>query len=274
MIVFPNAKINLGLRILRKRNDGYHDLETIFYPAGWSDILEILPSEKSAGTESIRMTASGLPLPGTIRDNLVYRAAGILSSRYSLPVLRIHLHKLIPAGGGLGGGSSDAAFTLMAINKQFSLNLTRQELHSLALQLGSDCPFFLENKPALATGRGERFRPLDLYLQKNYITIIYPGFSVDTGSVFHHIRPSEEDMPLEQAVVLPPVTWKQNIINRFEEYLEKMYPVIHELITYLYDNGAWFVSVSGSGSSVYGFFKSSPPSFNFPEDYLVWTGKL
>jgi len=271
MILFPNAKINLGLRILRRRQDGYHDLETIFYPISWCDILEIMPLRDD---KKIWLTSSGLSLPGSARDNLVYKTASLMQERYSLPGVRIHLHKQIPAGAGLGGGSSDATFTLKALNQVYSLNLPKDEIESMALTLGSDCPFFLNNKPALAIGRGERLTLLDLSLKENYILIIYPGLEVNTGKMFRSTRPSEEGLSLIQAVALPPSEWEKHIINHFEKTLAGEFPVIPELLKFLHNHGAWYASVSGSGSSVYGLFTSPPPQIKLPEEYITWIGQL
>ncbi len=271
MILFPNAKINLGLRILHRRKDGYHDLETIFYPVGWCDILEIMPIRER---KKIRLTCSGLSLPGSARDNLVYKAASLIQDRFTLPGLRIHLHKQIPAGAGLGGGSSDAAFTLRALNQVYSLHLPQEEIESMALKLGSDCPFFLHNKPALATHQGENLTPLNLSLKGKYILIIYPGFEVNTGKMFRTVRPSEEGLSLRQAVALPSSEWQKHIINHFENILAGEFPAIPALLQLLHHQGAWYASVSGSGSSVYGLFTSPPPRMQLPAGYITWSGQL
>ena len=271
MIVFPNAKINLGLRILYKRPDGFHAIETIFYPVGWSDILEILPSP---GSRMIRLRLSGLPLPGQPQDNLVYRAAAIMQEKYKLPGLRIHLHKQIPAGAGLGGGSSDASFTLKAIDRLFSLHIPRRSLHAMAKQLGSDCPFFLVNKPFFATGRGDKMTPLPFDLHGNYLLIVYPGFSTGTGEMYKNTPPSKKSTGLIEAIGKPHHLWKKYVINRFEETLARNYPAISSLLSKFYGKGAWYAGVSGSGSSVFGFFKKPPEKLTFPENYLIWQEKF
>ena len=271
MIVFPNAKINLGLRILYKRPDGFHAIETIFYPVGWSDILEIVPSRES---RRIRLRLSGLPLQAELQDNLVYRAAAIMQEKYNLPGLRMHLHKQIPAGAGLGGGSSDASFTLKALDRLFSLGLPSRSLHALAKQLGSDCPYFLVNKPVLATGRGDKMTPLSVDLEGNYLLIVYPGFSTATGKMYKNTFPSDQSPGLKEAIGKPHHLWKKYVINRFEETLSLTYPAISSLLNQLYDKGAWYAGVSGSGSSVFGLFKKPPEKLTFPEDYLTWQEKL
>ncbi|HHJ11173.1 MAG TPA: 4-(cytidine 5'-diphospho)-2-C-methyl-D-erythritol kinase [Bacteroidetes bacterium] len=271
MIVYPNAKINLGLRILSKRPDGFHDIETLFYPVGWSDILEILPSGFSSG---IRFKISGIPLPGCSKDNLIYKAASLMQERYDLPGIRIHLHKQIPVGAGLGGGSSDAAFTLKTIQRLFSLDLSFHELHQLAAQLGSDCAFFLVNKPALASGKGEKLTPVSLDLHGIYVLIIFPGFTLDTGRMYNIARISTKGMSLKEAITKPRNEWKKYLINHFEEPLSRDFPVIQKLLKHLYASGAWFASVSGSGSSVYGLFDAPPRNLSLPQNYQTWSEQL
>ncbi|MCD6201075.1 MAG: 4-(cytidine 5'-diphospho)-2-C-methyl-D-erythritol kinase [Bacteroidales bacterium] len=271
MIVYPNAKINLGLRILRKRSDGFHMIETILYPVGWCDILEILPSVTS---REIWFRMSGFSLPGRTRDNLVYKAAYLMQQRYDLPGIKIHLHKQIPAGAGLGGGSSDAAFTLKAIQQLFSLPVSFRELHLLAAQLGSDCAFFLDNKPALASGKGEILSPVPLDLHGTYILIIFPGFTSDTSRMYQKSDISSGGLSLIDAWVHPHHDWKKYLINCFEEPLSRDFPVIRHLLKKLYAGGAWFASVSGSGSSVYGLFDDPPPDITLPGNYLTWSEQL
>ncbi len=271
MIVYPNAKINLGLRILRKRADGFHEIETILYPVGWCDILEILPSETS---REIWFRTSGLPLSGRSKDNLVYKAAFLMQKRYGLPGMKIYLHKQIPAGAGLGGGSSDAAFTLKAIQRLFSLPVSSRELHLLASRLGSDCAFFLDNKPALASGKGDLLSPVPLDLHGTYILIIFPGFASDTGRMYQNARISSAGLSLKEAMVRPSHDWKKLLINYFEEPLSRDFPVTQHLLKKLYAGGAWFASVSGSGSSVYGLFDSPPPEIPLTRNYLTWSEQL
>jgi len=272
MILYPNAKINLGLHVLRRTAGGFHDLETVFYPVGWSDILEVVP----AGHISyrVRFTMSGLPLPGSSRHNLVRRAALLMQERYSLPSLRLHLHKQIPAGAGLGGGSSDAAFVLRALQMIFSLDEAETALLSLALSLGSDAPFFLLNRPALATGRGEKLLPFSLSLEGYYLLIIYPALHIDTGRMFRLITPGDRRPSLKEIISLPPQEWRGRLVNDFEAVAGKLYPVIPQIISRLYDNGALYASLSGSGSAVYGIFRQPPPLLTWPENYRVWQEKL
>jgi len=272
MILFPNAKINLGLRILRRRTDGFHDLETVFYPVGWSDLLEILPA--SSVRYRVRLTVSGTITAGPSRNNLVRRAALMMQERYRLPSLRIHLHKQIPAGAGLGGGSSDAAFTLRAINDLFSLDAGEKELRTMALSLGSDGPFFLMNRPVLATGRGEKLSPLPLSLKGWHLLIIYPDLHLDTATMFRLITPSDKGPSLKEIVARPPGQWRGLLVNDFEEPAGKRHPAITDIIRQLYDAGALYASLSGSGSAVYGLFRQEPPVMEWPEEYTIWKESL
>ena len=271
MIVYPHAKINLGLRILRRRPDGYHDIETLLYPVGWSDILEILPSP---GSRDIRIRTSGLSLPGRSSDNLVYRAASLMQERFGLTGMRIHLHKQVPAGAGLGGGSSDAAFTLMALRELFSLSLPPRELHRMATQLGSDCAFFLEDTPALATGRGDKLTPVSLDLQGTYLMIIFPGIVSATARMYRMIQPADEGISLKEAIEKPRSEWMKYLINRFEEPLVRDFPVIGTVIKLLVAHGAWYASVTGSGSAVYGLFDTPPGKIPLSPGWLSWTEQL
>jgi len=268
MIVYPNAKINLGLRILRRNDDGFHDLETVFYPVGWCDLLEILPA--TSVRYRVRLTVSGSLLPGISRDNLVRRAALMMQERYRLPPLRIHLHKQIPAGAGLGGGSSDAAFTLRALNDLFGLDAAEKDLRTMALSLGSDAPFFLMNRPALATGRGERLTPLSLSLAGWHLLIIYPALHLDTAGMFRRITPRDEGASLREIISLPPEQWRDTLRNDFEKKAGELHPVITEILVRLYDAGALYASLSGSGSAVYGLFRNEPPPLAWPDDYMIW----
>ena len=268
MILYPNAKINLGLHVLRRTASGFHDLETVFYPVGWSDILEVMP----AGTVRYRtrLTMSGQSLPGSSRHNLVRRAALLMQERYGLPPLRLHLHKQIPAGAGLGGGSSDASFVLKALKDLFSLKADEKTLRSLALSLGSDAPFFLLNRPALATGRGEKLIPLSLSLEGYHLLIIYPDLHLNTGRMFRLITPDDRRPSLQEIITLPPEEWRGQLVNDFEAVAGKLHPGIPQIIRKLYDAGALYASLSGSGSAVYGIFRKKPPEMKWPENYKVW----
>jgi 4-diphosphocytidyl-2-C-methyl-D-erythritol kinase len=268
MILFPNAKINLGLHILSKREDNYHKLETLMYPIGLCDILEFLPCKE---TETFfRLT--GIPVSGEVSENLVYKAYTLLKEKYQLPQLKIHLHKMIPAGAGLGGGSSDAAFMLKGLNQVFGLNLSKTELQEYAAILGSDCSFFIENAPALASGRGEVLTPTDNFI-KNYKTLLFfPGFPVSTKEAYSGIAPNSERKSLLSLLETGIVNWKLNLENDFEKTVFEKYPLLNTLKDSLYEYGAVYASMSGSGSSVYGIFEKD---FKIPEwlrKYLIWMG--
>jgi 4-diphosphocytidyl-2-C-methyl-D-erythritol kinase len=270
MITFPKAKINLGLRVTGKRPDGYHDIETIFYPVSLSDALEfvILP-----GRPEDEIVVTGLEIKTKPENNLVIKALRRLRERHSFPVLKIHLHKAIPSGAGLGGGSSDAACMLKAINKYLRLNLSLQELKAIALDIGSDCPFFIEYVPSVATGRGEILKPLKAnFLEGYYIILLNPGISISTKEAYYNTFISSSDTNLEQLASLHLSKWKKLIVNDFEDYAFKLYPVISEIKRSLYKSGAVYSSMSGSGSSVYGIFAKKPEITTKLRDYLIYEG--
>ncbi len=253
MVIFPNCKINLGLHILRKRPDGYHDLQTVFYPVPLLDALEIIPAGE-AGT-SIHYSHTGLPVAGDTSSNLCVKAVELIRKDFpNLPSCLLHLHKQIPMGAGLGGGSSDGAHTLLLLNQCFGLGLTREQLIHYALQLGSDCPFFIINKPCLAEGRGEKLQPVSIDLSDYRLTLVNPGLHIATGWAFSQITPKENRISLEEIIKLPVEEWKTTMINDFEEPVCKANPEIACIKEDLYRQGALYASLSGSGSTVYGIF--------------------
>ncbi len=268
MILYPQAKINLGLRIVGRRPDGYHDLETVFFPVGWSDILEMVPA--GAVRYDVRLTMSGLPVAGRRRDNLVVRAARLLQERHGMPAVRFHLHKQVPAGAGLGGGSADAAATLQGLNTLFALGLDDDELAALALILGSDVSFFLHGRPAVARGRGEVLEPLALDLRGYHLLIVFPGLHLDTAEMFRRTLPGREGLSPAAAVTLPPAQWRGRLVNDFQTTAVALAPAIGEIVEKLYDAGAVYASLSGSGSAVYGLFVAAPPRLTWPAGYLTW----
>lgn len=269
MVTFPNAKINLGLFVKGKRSDGFHDIESIMIPLCYHDILEILPSERSKTT----MKISGLPIPGNPTDNLVFRAWSLLHQLAGIPHVDIHLHKKIPFQAGLGGGSADAAFALLMLSQLFELEYDHKQLKDVALQLGSDCPFFLENNPQLVFGRGERLRPAQVDLHDYHIVVIKPPASVGTAEAYRNIEFRIRDGSLEEYVRLPMKEWKEHIENDFEEYAFKKHPVIFEIKKKLYALGAEFALMSGSGSAVFGIFnKATQIEKHFPGS-VFWEGK-
>lgn len=247
MVVFPNCKINLGLHVLNKRPDGYHDIETVFYPVPFHDVLEIIRSP-----QEFSFSQSGTKIDG---QNLCIRAVELLSTRYKLPQVNMHLHKSVPVGAGLGGGSSDAAFTISAINELFQLRLGATEMLDLAAALGSDCPFFLINKPCLATGRGEILERLDVELKDKILLIVNPGIAISTASAYGQVQPKPAGYSLKQAILQPIQTWKEKLVNDFEMPVFRQYPEIEQIKSSLYRQGALFASMSGTGSTVYGIFE-------------------
>jgi 4-diphosphocytidyl-2-C-methyl-D-erythritol kinase len=254
MLRFPNAKINLGLHITRKRPDGYHDLETVFYPvAAMRDALEVVPA--AAGTGALH--ASGLPVGGDRENNLVWRAYQLVKARFptQVPALDIYLHKAIPMGAGLGGGSADAAFALQMVNDQCALGLSSSELEALALELGSDCPFFIRNTPQYATGRGERMEPVAIDLSGYRIEVVCPEVHVSTRAAFSRVLPKESAFDLRTLPGAPVDQWKEVLRNDFEESVFTQFPEIALIKDRLYAEGAVYASMSGSGSAVYGMFR-------------------
>lgn len=259
MIVFPNCKINLGLNILYKRDDGFHDLETVFFPLALYDVLEILPSLNNTS----QLLVTGI-LTGKPEDNLCMKAFNLLKKDYpQLPEINMHLHKAIPQGAGLGGGSADAAFTLQLLDTKFNLTISEKKMLEYALHLGSDCPFFLINKPCLATSRGEVLEPLNLLLSGYKILLINPGIHINTGKAFKQIIPAVPGKKIKEIIQQPVETWKADLLNDFEKIVFKKYPQIEKIKESLYENGAVYAAMSGSGSTLYGIFKKDS-IINYP----------
>lgn len=254
MISFPNAKINLGLNIVRRRPDGYHDLETAFYPIRWRDILEISPLPEGED-EDVRITLTGIVPEGQPADNLCIKAWHILRREHpGLPSVAMHLHKTIPTGAGLGGGSSDGVAALSMLSDMHGLSLETARMEALALELGSDCPFFVRNRPCFAQGRGERMSELDLDLSGYALMVVHPGIHVSTAAAFAGVRPSEPDVPIPDILAEPVERWRGRLSNDFEASVFAAEPTIALIKDRLYAEGALYASMSGSGSSVYGIF--------------------
>ncbi len=273
MITFPNAKINIGLNIIEKRPDGYHNLETIFYPIHLEDALEIVTLKSS--DKKVELQVSGTPITGNVEDNLVIKAYRLLKEKFNLPAISIYLQKQIPSGAGLGGGSADGAFMLTLLNKKFSLNLSLGELETIASNLGADCPFFIYNEPTFATGTGNIFSPINILLKGLYILIIKPPIFVSTRDAFSLISPKYPQKRITEIVQLPVKEWKDHLINDFEKSVFAQYPEIKNAKKTLYEMGALYASMSGSGSSLYGIFDTPVEKINlsFP-NYFIWQGKL
>ena len=270
MISFPNAKINLGLQITEKRADGFHNLETVFFPVGWSDALEIALSDK------LCFTTSGIAISGPPESNLVMKAYYLLQKDFDLPQLKIHLHKQIPFGAGLGGGSADGAFMLQMLNKTFNLNISQVKLLEYAAVLGSDCPFFILNKPTFATGRGEIMNEINLNVKGLYLLLVKPSLEVSTARAFQNVVPQKSAVSLPELINLPVQDWKNNLVNQFESSVFPQYPEISDIKTQLYGMGAVYASMSGSGSCVFGLFITLPENLEnaFPPDYLTFSQQI
>jgi len=270
MISFPNAKINIGLHITEKRSDGFHNLETVFFPVGWGDILEIAVADK------LQFTTSGIHILGSPESNLVMRAYDLLQKDFDLPRLKIHLHKQIPFGAGLGGGSADGAFMLRLLNHTFNLNISQEKLLEYAAVLGSDCPFFILNKPVFATGRGEIMKEINLNVKGLYLLLIKPPLEVSTASAFQNVIPQRPEVSLSELIKLPVQEWKNSIVNQFESSVFPKYPEISDIKNQLYELGAVYASMSGSGSCVFGLFDELPESLSnlFPASYLTFSQKI
>lgn len=272
MLVFPNAKINLGLEVISKRDDGFHNIASVFYPVGLCDALEIVP-----GKDSDSFVFSGLEIPGDSGDNLCAKALTLIREKKHVPPLRVYLHKTIPMGAGLGGGSSDATFFLKTVNDLFELGFSLEELHHMALHLGSDCPFFLANVPAFAESRGEKLTPIDAILKGKYLVLVNPGFHISTGEAYQHVRFAPFGKNIREVVEsLPLAEWKDHLSNSFEAYAIQKFPEIGGIKNALYEAGAEYASMSGSGSTVYALFAEALPEKIMEESqkYFVYTQKL
>ncbi|HRO47723.1 4-(cytidine 5'-diphospho)-2-C-methyl-D-erythritol kinase [Agriterribacter sp.] len=270
MVLFPNCKINIGLNITSKRADGYHNIATVFYPINWHDAVEMisLPDNNALST-SPNFTQSGLSIPGKEADNICLKAYQILKKDFpGIPPVKMHLHKTIPTGAGLGGGSANGAFTLLLMNKKFNLNLTAEQLTAYALKLGSDCPFFMINAPCYATGRGEQTESLPLDLSVYSFLIVHPGIHIQTAWAFSKLKPAQPSKPLKSIIQQPVETWSHELVNDFEAPVFREYPQIEEVKKTLYANGALYASLTGSGSAVYGIFsKNKAPELKWGKDY-------
>ena len=270
MISFPNAKINLGLDIVERRKDGFHNLSSCFYPVRLQDILEINISDR------FKIELSGLPLPGDKNDNLVVRAYKLLKKDFDLPNIAIHLHKNIPAEAGLGGGSSDATFTLQMLNERFDLFLNETVLEEYAGMLGSDCPFFIYNKPMIVGGRGEDMNEINLDLKGYHIYLVKPPISIFTKEAYKNIQPQKPSRDISSILSDDrPASWAGHLKNDFEKVIFHKHPELSEIKSQLYKQGAVYASMTGSGSAIYGIFDDVPALRNsFPNQYFTWVGVL
>ena len=251
-ICFPNVKINIGLDIIRKRSDGYHDIRTIFYPINLTDAMEIMPSDKFI------FDNKGIKIDCEIEKNLCYKAYKMLKDDFDLPPVKFVLYKHIPFGSGLGAGSSDAAFTIKMLNEMFSLNLTVEQMSAYASRLGADCAFFIHNKPMLAEGTGNIVHEIQLNLSGKTLALVIPPISVNTAKAYSQCKPAEPQYKLEESINKPVKQWKDFIKNDFEPTVFAENPLLVEIKHYLYENGALYAQMSGSGSAMYGIFDTKP----------------
>lgn len=272
MILFPNAKVNLGLRIINRRSDGFHNIETIFCPVDLCDILEFVPSEENKNT---------LQITGNVPDddpseNLVLKAWKQLRSKYKIPHVSIHLHKSIPIGAGLGGGSSDAAFMLKGLNEMFGCGCTENELMEMAGSLGSDCAFFVRNTFAIGTGRGEQLQPIDISLSEYTVLLVNPGIHISSKEAYSDVTPGVQLNSLTDLVNDPVENWKELIVNDFENGIFNKYPEIESIKSTMYKLGAVYSSMTGSGSTVFGLFTEFEEEdlTNSFRDYTISTNKF
>ena len=249
MVVFPNAKINIGLNILQKRPDNFHDIQTIFYPVMIKDVLEVVENK------TFDFSNTGLIIDAPAEKNLVVKAYHLLKNDFNLPEVKIHLHKVIPFGAGLGGGSADAAFMIKLLNEMFNLSLSDEKMINYAKLLGSDCAFFILNQPALGTQKGDVLEKIELDLSDYKIIVIKPDLQLNTAKVYSYITPNKNVDDLRKLIRQPIETWKKAISNDFEKVIFSRHREIAEIKNLMYKNGALFSSMSGSGSSVFGIFK-------------------
>ena len=274
MITFPNIKINLGLSITEKRPDGYHNLETVFYPVALEDALEIRTNPEAQ--QKFTLHQHGMEIAGNPENNLVVKAYSLLDKEFHLPPVEIHLYKHIPSGAGLGGGSSDATFMLKLLNEHYNLQLSDKQLEDYAATLGADCAFFIKNTPTYAEGIGNIFSPIELSLKGYRIMIVKPDVFVSTREAFANIRPHRPEYPVREVIRRPVAEWKDTLINDFEASVFPQYPVIGEIKEELYHQGAIYASMSGSGSSVFGLFTAGTtlPEIDWGTNAFCFKGTL
>jgi len=284
MVVFPNIKINIGLSITSKRADGYHNIESVMIPIPWCESLEVLEHSGEAALEGVNAQQTevgkvtfysyGLPIPGKAEKNLCIRVFELLESWFNLPATDIHLLKALPIGAGLGAGSADAAFCLRALKDFYNLKISDFEAKELLSKIGSDCPFFWDNKPVFAFGKGDELRPIDLDLSNYWICLIHPNLAISTQEAYAGVNPKQPIIDLNLIAALPIETWKEVVKNDFEDSLFPKYPLLEEIKNKLYGMDAVYASMSGSGSTMYGIFDHEP---RLPEEWLNysnWIGKI
>lgn len=268
MIVFSNAKINLGLNIIAKRSDGYHDIETIMIPIGLCDIIEFVETPEK---EDFKIT--GIIPDCEPEQNMLIKALRLIQEKYPIPDLKIHLHKCIPSGAGLGGGSSNAAFMLKGLNDYFELGISGKQLENFASVLGSDCPMFIRNKACLAKGKGDILKTIP-FKESFYLVLIFPGIAVSTKDAYNNVVFKQNTKSLTDLIKKDISIWKDIIENSFEKTIFNEYPQLNHIKSLLYEDGAVFASMSGSGSAIYGLFKDKPLLRSELEKMKIWEGRV
>ena len=284
MVVFPNCKINLGLHITSKRQDGYHNVESVMLPVGWSDVLEIVehglkrPDEKLltgyAVSGKVHFYSYGIPILGNAEGNLCIKVYHLLEEWFNLPEVDIHLIKNVPIGAGLGGGSADAAFCLKALKEFFSLTISDLEAKTLLAKIGSDCPFFWDNRPSFTFGKGDEMRNIEMDLANKWVLLVYPNIAISTAQAYSGVKPKQPLIDLELLSSLPIESWREVIVNDFEESVFPIYPELIKIKEQFYAAGAEYSSLSGSGSTMYGFFSKEPTIPNEWKEFKFWVGKI
>jgi 4-diphosphocytidyl-2-C-methyl-D-erythritol kinase len=268
MLTFPNAKINIGLYITEKRPDGFHNLESCFYPVGLVDVLEILPAQK------LSFKSTGIEIPGNPETNLCLKAYHLVSQDFKLPPVMIHLHKIVPIGAGLGGGSADCAFTIKTLNELFELNMSVETMENYARKLGSDCAFFIQNKPKFCFGKGDEFEDIEVNLRDKFIVLVNPYIHISTAEAYSGVKPQKANVDLKIILQTPVNQWVDVVKNDFENHLLPKYPAIENIKNSLYTYGAEYASMTGSGSTVFGIFNQEIDLQEGFANYSVWQGRL
>ncbi len=269
MICYPNAKINLGLNVIEKRADGFHNIESFFLPIGMTDILEVLPA-MNLRSGNYELIESGIKIESGLTENLVVKAYTLLATDYKLPSVRIALHKQIPWGAGLGGGSSDATSMVMALNRLFDLKLSDYKLSAYLEQLGSDCPFFKQNQASFVTGKGEIISSVDLRLENFFLVVVVHDVKINTALAYSRIIPKKPDHNLLKCISEAPVKWQSLVKNDFEEAVFPGQPRLKQIKEELYKLGAVYSSMSGSGSAIYGLFEKEIDVKKYFPDEFIW----
>lgn len=268
MVSFPNAKINIGLHVTKKRSDGFHNIESCFYPVGWCDVLEILPAEK------LSFKSTGISIPGNPETNLCLKAYHLIKQDFNIMPVTIHLHKVVPIGAGLGGGSADCAFTIKTLNDLFELHLTTEQMENYARKLGSDCAFFIQNRPKYCVGKGDEFSEIFLDLSSKFIVLVNPNIHISTAEAYFGVKPTIAEIDLNEILQKPVNQWVTIVKNDFESCLLTKYPIISTIKEQLYAQGAVYASMTGSGSTVFGIFEEEINLKEAFADYAVWQGKM